>query len=190
MFASIVNIVRPKEKSFLFDLFCIGAGSLFIALLAQISIPLWFTPIPLSLQTLAVSLIAATLGSKRGALAILTYLAEGAVGLPVFAGGVGGIAKLFGTNGGYLFGFVLAAYIIGLLLEKGWKEKYLLTLAALYLGSFATLSLGAFWLSFYTGGVKSALALGVYPFLIGDTIKSILGAGLILSGRRLTRWIS
>lgn len=180
---AFVDIVRPENnaRKLTFDLLCVLGGSLFLALMAQFSIYLWFTPVPITLQTLGVMLLGALLGSKRGVLAVLLYLGEGALGLPVFAGGSFGPAVLLGPTGGYLLGFVASVFLIGLLLERGWKRSYWLTSAALAMGSAVTLTLGALWLSFFVGG-ECAWAMGVYPFLIGSVIKILAAAAMIPSG--------
>ncbi len=86
------------------------------------AIQLPFSPVPITGQTMAVLLVGALLGSRRGALAVLAYIAEGLAGLPVFAGGAAGLARLFGPTGGYLVGFVAAAFLVGWLAERGWID--------------------------------------------------------------------
>ncbi len=107
------------------DVLLVFVSSIFIALMAQVRIPLPFTPVPITGQTFAVLLIGAALGSERGAASLLVYLAEGAAGLPAFAGGTSGLAVLVGPTGGYLIGFVFAAYIIGRLAESGLDRRFL-----------------------------------------------------------------
>src|SRR5690625_2355065 len=123
---SYVDLIRPSSKpyAYVYDCLCVLAGSLFLALMAQLSLYLWFSPIPLSLQSFAVLMIGALLGSKRGALAIVAYRFEGGLGLPFFAGGSAGFAVLAGPSGGYFFGFILCAFLVGYLLERGWKKRY------------------------------------------------------------------
>jgi biotin transport system substrate-specific component len=180
---SFVDTVRPTHKlgGIFYTLLCLVGGSLFLAFLSQIAIPLWFTPVPITLQSFGVMLLGALLGSKKGALAVILYLIEGGIGLPVFAGGAAGFGVFFGLTGGYLLGFILAAYLIGWLLERGWQESYLLTLTALSSGTIIIWSMGALWLSFFVG-VSQALILGVYPFVIGCSLKIIAAATLIPSG--------
>src|SRR5512145_737083 len=113
----------PRAASWLRDLTLITLGALFVAVLAQVKIPLPFTPVPLTGQTFAVLLVAAALGSKRGAASMALYIALGAFGLPVFAGGAAGLAYLSGATLGYLIGFVMAAYVIGLMAERGWERS-------------------------------------------------------------------
>src|ERR687893_2110175 len=118
---TLVDVLLPRRRSLVFDAVLVVAFSAFVALMAQVAIPLW--PVPLTLQTLAVLLTGAALGSRRGTLALLVYLAEGAVGLPVFAGGASGVAYMLGPTFGYLVGFVLAAGLVGWLAERGWDRR-------------------------------------------------------------------
>lgn len=182
--------VRSLEKFRItfYNILCALCGSLFLALMAQLSIKLWFTPIPITMQTFGVMLLGALLGSKRGSFAILLYLCEGACGLPVFAGGKFGIVTLFGPTGGYLFAFVVGAFIIGFLMERGWRENYFLTFLAFLISSILILGLGALWLSFYVG-FHHALLMGVYPFLIGCTLKILAATLVVPSGRKLIDYL-
>ncbi len=183
---SFVDILRPASSrlSTLFDILAILAGSCFIALSAQIAIPLWFTPVPMSLQPLAILLIGAILGSRKGALSVIAYITEGILGLPVFAGGLSGIAYFIGPTGGYLIGFILTAFFTGYLLERGWKNHLLSTFAALFLSCSLTLIAGAAYLAFFVGPIR-ALWLGILPFLIGDLIKVVIATTLIRGGWRI-----
>lgn len=180
---SYVDVFRPKSKSwaYSFDLLAVFAGSLFLALMSQLSINLWFTPVPLTMQTFGILMMGSLLGSKRGVLAVLLYLAEGALGLPFFAGGHFGLAYLLGSTGGYFLGFILSTFLIGYLLERGWKQNYMKTLIALTLGSCLILGCGVLWLASLIGASK-ALKLGLYPFLIGDLLKLGMAAALIPTG--------
>ncbi len=153
-------------------------ATLLIALGAQVRIPLPFSPVPVTLQTFAVLLTGALLGSRRGALAVLVYLAEGLAGLPVFAGWSGGVAHLLGPTGGYLLGFVAAAYVTGCLFERGWNAHPLTAGAALLAGNLALYALGLPWLALYVGAGR-AVALGLAPFVIGDAAK-VVGAIALL----------
>ncbi|MCS7251828.1 MAG: biotin transporter BioY, partial [Thermoflexus sp.] len=145
-------IRRTKERQLLTDAMLILGGSLFTALMAQISIPLPFTPVPITGQTLAVLLVGAALGSRRGALSIATYVLEGALGLPVFAGGTAGISRLQGPTGGYLIGFVAAALITGWLAERGWDRRPLSTALAMLAGNAVIYLFGLPWLALFLGG--------------------------------------
>ncbi len=170
-----------SRRSTLVDLSMILLGSLFVAAMAQVAIPLPFTPVPISGQTFAVLLVGMALGSRRGALALLAYLAEGAAGLPVFAEAKSGLVTLFGPTGGYLFGFVLAAWLVGLLAERGFDRTLPKTLFAMLIGNLAIYVCGVFWLSRFIGALDATLAAGVYPFLIGDVFKALLAA-VVLPG--------
>jgi biotin transport system substrate-specific component len=160
------------------------AGSLLIALTAQIYIPLPFSPVPLTGQTLGVLLVGTVLGGMRGSLAVLTYLAEGASGLPVFAGGAMGVGVFFGPTAGYLLGFVPAAYLTGRLAEFGFDKRVWTMALAMLLGTLLILLLGASWLSWFVGG-SNALQMGVFPFLPGDVIKISVAALALPALRKL-----
>lgn len=139
------------------------------ALCAQISIP--FEPVPFTLQTFAVTLSGLLLGAKRAALGQLSYLAVGAAGLPVFANGMAGPQVLFGTTGGYLVAFVLAAALLGALKDRGWTKAWQ-SILGLVAANAAILGVGALWLSRYVGP-SAAVTLGVLPFITGAAIKSL-----------------
>lgn len=152
-----------------------GAG--FVGLTAQVAIPLPFTPIPLSLQTFAVLLVGAVLGSRRGALSMGLYLVAGMVGVPWFAQHQSGWSF---ASFGYVVGFVLAAYLVGRLAERGADRTVLRTTGLMVLGNLVIYTVGVAGLMLATGlGVERALALGVVPFLIGDAVKIALAAGLL-----------
>jgi len=179
-------------RSFGRDLSLILSGSLFVALLAQVAIPLPFTPVPITGQTLGVLLVGAALGSRLGFLALLAYLLEGAMGLPVFAGGTGGLAKILGPTGGFLLAFPLAAGLVGLLVERfGLDRSFLGTLFAMLLGNALLYLLGLPWLWAWLMGAGKAvglsglLAMGFFPFVPGDLVKAVLAALLLPSAWRL-----
>ncbi len=170
------------------DLALAAGASLLVALSAQIAIPLPFTPVPLTLQTLVVILAAAALGARRGTLAMLLYLAEGAAGLPVFAGGRAGIAHLFGPTGGYLAGFLAAAAVAGALAEAGWMQRPLRAAAAVLAAEACIYGAGLLWLGAWTGYPRAA-ALGLVPFLPGEALKAAaclasLATGFLSARRR------
>ena len=152
------------------DILLVVAGSLFVAGMAQVRIPLPFTPVPLTGQTFAVLLVGAVLGSRRGAASLLLYLLQGVLGLPFFAGGASGLAILLGPTGGYLLGFIAAAYLIGLLAARGLDRRIPSALVAFLVGEVVIYLFGVSWLSFYLG-IQRALVAGFLPFLIGDAIK-------------------
>jgi biotin transport system substrate-specific component len=162
--------------------------SLFVALSAQVAVPLPWTPVPLTGQTFAVLLTGALLGSRLGALALVAYLFEGAVGLPFFRGGNGGAHYLlFSPTAGYLFAYPVAAYVTGLLAERGWDRRYLSAAAAMALGSLVILLGGWAWLAALTGSASGAFRLGVLPFLAGDVVKVALAAAVLPTGWALLR---
>ncbi|MBE9507446.1 MAG: biotin transporter BioY [Chloroflexi bacterium] len=181
------DILRPstRQKALAYDIVLITGGSLFIALCARVTIPLPFSPVPITGQTLAVLLTGALLGSRRGSLCLLTYLAEGAIGLPVFAvGETAGLARLVGPTGGYLAGFVAAAYVTGLLAERGWDRRVGTTLLAMLFGNVALYAFGLPWLALSVG-IERALVLGLYPFFLGDLVKLALATTLLPSGWKM-----
>ena len=160
-------------------------GTALLALSAKVNVPLPF--VPMTLQTLVVLLIGAAYGWRLGIATILAYLAEGALGLPVFAGPIGGLAPLLGPTAGYLTGFVVAALLAGLLAERGWDRSVPLLFAAMMLGHAAILALGCLWLAYGVKlGVDKAVMVGVVPFLAGSLVKSALGAVLLPVVRKLS----
>jgi biotin transport system substrate-specific component len=140
--------------------------------------------VPLTGQTFAVLLVGALLGSRRGSLSLLAYLAEGAVGLPVFAGGSGGLARLWGPTGGYLVGFIAAARMVGWLCERGWDRRVRTAALAMLIGNGVIYLFGLPWLAHFVGAER-VLALGLLPFMPGDLVKLALAALALPSGWKL-----
>jgi biotin transporter BioY len=132
-------------------------------------------------------MIGALLGARRGCLTVLSYIIEGAAGLPVFAVGAGP-AVLLGPTGGYLFGFIPAVYITGRLAEKGWDRRIGTTVLAMVFGNLAIYTFGLFWLCYLTGFNTIVLSIGLYPFIVGDLVKIILAAILLPSCWKLLRY--
>ncbi len=158
------------------NMLLVVAGSLFVALCAQISLPLPFSPVPVTGQTFAVLLLGATLGARRSAAALLLYLAEGAVGLPVFApGGLPGLARLVGPTGGYLLAFPVAAFLLGWMMEH-LPRRWGLWLAAALACELLILLAGSVWLLLIVPlpGWSEAAQLGLLPFLPGALLKVLL----------------
>lgn len=149
-----------------------------IAISAQITINIPFSPVPITAQTLAVLLAGLFLGKNLGAASIAAYLAQGAAGLPVFAGGKSGLAALFGPTGGYLFGFLAAAYIVGMLSELRYQRSLFQASSTLVVGNVIIYIFGLVWLARFVGE-SQVLQLGLYPFLIGDLLKILLGIVLV-----------
>jgi biotin transport system substrate-specific component len=166
----------------------IVAGALFVALTAQVVIPT--VPVPFTGQTFGVLIVGAALGFRRGALALLLYLALGAIGLPVYAEGDSGTSQLIGATGGYLIGFIVAAAVVGRLAELGWDRHIGGSLAAMAIGTAIIYALGVPWLKAVTGITwEAAVAGGMTKFLIWDAAKLAIAAGIFpvawwLIGRR------
>ena len=181
---TVADVLRPCEKrrAAFYDIALIIGSSLLIGLCAQLAIPLW--PVPVTGQTFAVLMVGALIGARRGCLAVLAYIIEGAAGLPVFAMGRGGFAVLRGFTAGYLVGFIAAAYIVGLLAQKGWDRRIGTTILAMVLGNIVIYTFGLLWLSSLPG-INNVLREGLYPFIIGDLLKIALAAILLPSGWKL-----
>ncbi len=159
-------------------------GSLLIALSAQLRFILPFSPVPITGQTFTVLLLGALYGSKRGPATVMTYFALGVMGLPVFAGGAFGIARLVGPTAGYLVGFLAAAFIVGLLSERGWDRKPWTTAASMIIGNGIIYMVGVLWLSRFVGW-QAVLSTGFLPFLAGDALKIALATILLPAGWKL-----
>jgi biotin transport system substrate-specific component len=167
------------------ELLLVLGGAALTAALAQFSIRLPFTPVPLTGQTFAVLVTGAALGTRRGLIAELIYVLAGVLGLPVFAGASGGMATLLGPSGGYLLGFIAAAALLGFLAERGWDRGRRVILA-MVAGEGVLYVFGVTWLAAYVGGVEKAILLGFVPFIIGDAIKLALAAGVLPTAWKLS----
>lgn len=165
-----------RTLSVLAQLVLVLAGSALLAISAQIKIPLY--PVPVTGQTLVVLMIGMAYGSRLGAATLLAYLVEGGMGLPVFAGGGAGWATLAGPTGGYLIGFLAAAFLLGLLAERGMGRGPVSTALAMIVGTALIYVFGVTHLSGFIGFEK-AVAAGLLPFLYGDALKLIVAAGLM-----------
>ena len=166
------------------DVLLVVAGSALIALAAQIALPLPFTPVPLTMQPLAVLIVGIALGSARGAFAAALYLIEGLSGLPVFARGGGGINWFLGPTAGYLYAYPTAAWLAGWFSERGWGSTMARSLAGM-LAALAVIYLGGWaWLAVLTSP-RAAFFAGVTPFVIADIVKIALGAALLPYAQRL-----
>ena len=188
---SSIALASPREvlvdrwvaKSVTADLAVIAAGAALTAGAAQLVIPMW--PVPITGQTFAVLFVGATLGSLRGALSMLLYVGLGVAGLPVFAEGGAGLAKLAGPTGGYMIGFVLAAALVGWLAQKQWDRKVLGTIGAFLAGTAVIYAVGLPWLSVahgqlgYPNDLSATLQAGLYPFIPGDLLKALAAGGLL-----------
>ncbi len=153
------------------------AGTLALALASRISVPM--VPVPITMQTFAVTMIGALYGWRLGTLTVLAWLAEGMAGLPVLAGGAGGIAHFAGPTAGYLVSFPLMAAMVGWLAERGWTGTRLVqSFAAHFAANIFCLALGGAWLATLIG-LEKAMMLGVVPFVLGALLKSALAAALL-----------
>ena len=163
-------------------------GSLILYASAKISVPFW--PVPMTLQTGAVALIAAAYGWRLGAATVLLYLFEGAIGIPVFEGtpakGIG-LAYMMGTTGGYLVGFLVAAAIVGWFAERSDGANPLKLFGVMVLADACVFALGLLWLGTVVGWDKPVLEWGLYPFILGDLVKLALAAAIFSAGARLVR---
>ena len=183
--ASILWPVRSGESAgALRAIVLIAFGTALMALSAKVSLPLPY--VPMTLQTLVVLMIGAAYGWRLGSATVIAYLAEGAIGLPVFAGPVGGIAPLVGPTAGYLYGFVAAAFVTGWLAERGWDRSVLWLFVAMAFGHILILASGFGWLAFGMKlGVEKAWLVGIAPFIAASLIKNALGAALVPAIRRV-----
>lgn len=153
-------------------------GSLVVALCARITIPIPGTPVPLTVQNFGVLLVGLMLGSRRGFAALALYLAEGAMGMPVFSpGGAGGIAQMLGVTGGFLLAYPLVAALAGFVMERGRKTFARAALAGL-LGEIVLFTSGLTWLAVLTHSVAQAFRWGLYWFLFAEIIKVMMAAGI------------
>lgn len=151
------------------------AGSVLLALSAKVQIPFW--PVPMTMQTYVVLVLAMAYGWRLGGATMLLYLAEGALGLPVFAGtpekGIG-LAYMMGPTGGYLAGFVMAAVVAGMLAERGWDRSWLRAGVVMLIGHAVVFAAGVAWLATLVG-LGQAVALGFTPFIAATLAKIMLG---------------
>ena len=183
------RFARDRIQSLLSHLFLILAGSALLAISAQFAFRIPISPVPVTGQTLVVLMIGMTFGSRLGAATVLAYLIEGGMGLPVFANGAAGWPVLIGPTGGYLIGFVAAAFAIGYMAERGAGRGPVSTALAMLVGTVVIYLFGATWLGQFLG-LEKAVAVGVVPFLYGDALKLIVAAGLMPLAWRGVRMMS
>jgi biotin transport system substrate-specific component len=179
----VQHVLRQRgtmQSAWAFDALLIVFGSLFVALCAQIRIPLPFTPVPITAQTMGILLVGSLLGARHGTLSMLLYLALGAIGLPFFSGGNGGIQWLQGATAGYLLAAPLAAALVGWLAQRGWDRHIASAALSMLLGNVIIYALGVAWLATLVG-ISAAIQQGLLPFIIGDVLK-IAVACLVLPG--------
>jgi biotin transport system substrate-specific component len=184
-----ITLARESTSSRTLDLGWAVAGSLFIAACAQVSLIFPFTPVPFSLQSQAVLLVAMLLGPRRAFMAVCAYLLEGIAGAPVFALGGFGLASLLGPSGGYLLSYLPASYVVGSLFAANRDCGRLRGLLLFMTGTAIVLACGGLWLSCYIG-VANGWLFGVYPFLMGDFLKAVILALALPQVRKAVSWIS
>lgn len=168
------------------DIGAVALAAGLIAVCAQISIPLPFTPVPVTGQTFAVLLTGAALGSRRGGAGSLLYLLAGIAGAPIYAHGSSGWAIVSGATGGYLVSFPVAAALAGLLAERRWDRRFSSAIGAMLTGNLVVYLIALPWLAavLHTG-LDQTLEDGLYPFVPGDTLKLYLAAAILPSAWRL-----
>jgi biotin transport system substrate-specific component len=183
--ATLRLAVLPRS-GLLADVILVVAGAGLVALAAQVSIPLPFTPVPITGQTFAVVLVGASLGAVRGSASLSIYLAAGLVGAPVYADGRHGWEVVSGATGGYLIGFVAAAWLTGLLAERRWDRRFSSAVAAMLTGNVVIYLIGLPWLAIVLDtGLERTLELGLYPFVPGDVLKLYLAGALLPAAWRI-----
>lgn len=189
--AATLRLALLHRPTWLTDAVLVTLGTGVVAAAAQVSLPLPFTPVPVTGQTFAVLLVGASLGAGRGMASLVLYVLVGIAGAPVYADGAHGWAVMSGATGGYLVGFVAAAAITGRLAERCWDRRFSSALAAMLTGNVVIYLVGLPWLAIVLDtGLERSLELGLYPFVPGDVLKLYL-AGMLLPGAwRLVRRLS
>jgi biotin transport system substrate-specific component len=184
---SIRATVFPRATPAIDTILVVGGAAL-IALAAQISISLPFTPVPITGQTFAVATTAAALGLRAGAASSLLYVAAGIVGLPVYADGGSGWHAVSGATGGYLFGFIVCALIVGWCGDRGWTSSFSSTVGAMLLGETVIYICGVLWLRHVLHTpLEKTLEFGLYPFVVGDLLKVYAAAAVLPPVHRWVR---
>ena len=175
-----------KHQSVVVTISVAFAGSLLLALLAHLSIPVPFSPVPITGQTFGILFLGAVLGSRIGTLSVIIYISEGLIGLPVFAGGSMGFLYLLGPTGGYLIGFIPAVYLVGYLSEQGWINSFTSAFLTMTIGTSVIFIFGISWLA-VTAGLGTALSIGLYQYIPGAIIKIVLATVTIYSINRFNK---
>jgi len=169
--------LRLAGRSVLTKALFVLAGTLALALASQIAVPMY--PVPVTMQTFAITMIGVLYGWRLGALTVLLWLGEASLGAPVLANGSGGLAPFAGPTAGYLASFPIVAAVAGYLAEKGWTgERYVKSFAAHLAANVLCLAIGGAYLAYLLGAEKAWL-LGVAPFILGASLKSALAAALL-----------
>jgi len=183
--APVVDLLRLRSRPLIWQAGAVVLGSLLLAASSYIQVPM--VPVPITMQTFAVTMIGALYGWRLGSITIIAWLAEGALGMPVLAGGAAGLHTFVGPTGGYLLAFPFAAALMGWLAERGWTgHRVILSFIGMLLGNLLCLVLGAAWLATIVGPEKAIVA-GVLPFLVGGVLKSALGAATLKAFARVRR---
>jgi biotin transporter BioY len=180
---AILPRIESKSLALLKDFLLVLSFTFLTAISAKLKIEIG--PVPITMQTFAVLLSGALLGAKRGALSQIFYLLGGLAGIPWFARG-GGIAYLMSPTFGYIIGFVLAAFVVGFLCERGFDRKVESAILAMLIGNILIYFPGLLWLAKFVGWQK-VLAVGLYPFIIGDIIKLLLAGSILPLGWKLIK---
>ena len=186
--SSLAELLWPRREDRAFralrSAILMALGTALLTLSAKVNLPLPY--VPMTLQTLVVLMIGAAYGWRLGSATVIAYLAEGAIGLPVFAGPVGGLTPLIGPTAGYLYGFVLAAFATGWLSQRGWDRSVVWLFVAMAIGHVLILGTGFAWLAFGMKlGVDKAWLVGIVPFIAASLVKNALGATLVPAILRL-----
>ena len=177
--------LRLESRSLLWQLAAVVAGTLFLAASSYVEVPM--VPVPMTMQTFAVTMVGALYGWRLGGLTIVAWLIEGALDLPVLAGGASGVAHFLGATGGYLFAFPVCGALVGWLAERGWNgSRPVLAFLAALAGNVACLALGGAWLAVMIGA-EAAFIHGVAPFVVGAVLKSVLAAATLALLQRRTK---
>jgi biotin transport system substrate-specific component len=170
---TVNTISLQKENSYVKDVLIVVLSGLLIGLIGHLSIYFPFTPVPISFRLQTILFLSLLLGSRRSLLAVAFFLAQGAFGLPVFAGGLSGLAGLVGPNGGYIVGYLMAAFVAGLMSERGVKPVF-----SFLAGTLIVYVSGASYLATWVG-VQEAILLGIAPFILLDVLKTVASLKLL-----------
>lgn len=183
--APVVDPLGLRNRSLVQQAVAVVLGSLLLAASSYIQVPM--VPVPITMQTFAVALVGALYGWRLGSITIVFWLAQGALGMPVLAGGAAGLHRFVGPTGGYLLAFPFAGALMGWLAERGWNgNRVVLAFFGMLMSNLVCLLLGAAWLAALVGAEK-AIVSGVLPFLVGSLLKSALGAATLKALARVRR---
>ncbi len=189
--AATLRLAVLPRAGLLTDLVLVGGGAAFVAVCAQISFHLGFTPVPITGQTFAVVLVGASLGSVRGSASLLLYLLVGLAGAPVYSEHKHGWEVVSGSTGGYLVGFIVAAALAGVLAERGWDRRLSSSVSVMLTGNVVIYAFGLVWLHHWLGAHdfghswNTTFGDGLYPFVPGDVFKLYLAAAALPAAWKL-----